>query len=197
MAGRLVTTTRETKETRISMTLGMDPEGADVKVTTGLPFFDHILGSAAFHGGFHLELKAGGDIEVDPHHLIEDTGLVLGTLVAEWISKHGPVQRYASVFIPMDEALAHVALDLCGRPAPVLNVTYPQPRAGDFDLHLLREFWMALANRAGAALHGRVLYGENGHHMAEALFKALGIALAEACRPRKEVRSTKGVLGAE
>jgi imidazoleglycerol-phosphate dehydratase len=175
----------------------MDSDGADVKVTTGLPFFDHLLGSAAFHGALHLDLKADGDIEVDAHHLVEDTGLVLGSLVAEWISKHGPVQRYASVFIPMDEALAHVVIDLSGRPSPVLQVAYPQPRAGGFDLHLIREFWIALANRAGAALHGRVLYGENAHHMAEALFKALGIALAEAARPRKQLRSTKGVLGAE
>jgi imidazoleglycerol-phosphate dehydratase len=196
MSGRLVTTTRETKETRIKMTLGLDRPG-DVSVHTGLPFFDHLLSAAAFHGGFQVELQAGGDLTVDAHHLVEDTGLVMGTLIAEWAEQHGPVQRYASVFIPMDEALAHVAIDLCGRPSPVLAADYPQPRAGDFDLHLLREFWIALANRAGMALHGRVLYGENAHHMAEALFKALGIALAEACRPAKQLRSTKGVLGAD
>ena len=184
---------RQTTETDISMSLSPDGDGA-ITIATGLPFFDHLLHSMAFHGGLGLTLQAKGDTDVDPHHLVEDTGLVLGSLLDEWARDHGPVRRFAEASIPMDEALSRVVVDVCGRSTAILRADFPQPNAGQFDIHLIREFWIALANRARISLHGIIEYGENSHHMVEALFKALGIALQQAYTPRPEVRSTKGIL---
>jgi imidazoleglycerol-phosphate dehydratase len=188
-----VSLARKTRETEISMTLRPDAAG-EIAIATGVPFFDHMLHSMAFHGGMTLSVQASGDLAVDPHHLVEDVGLVLGMLLAEWVEANGPVERFGSASVPMDEALARVVVDVCGRPTPVLKADFPQPRAGAFDLALVREFWAALAGRAGISLHGIVEYGENAHHMVEALFKALGMALGRAYTPREGVRSTKGVL---
>ena len=193
MERRAVSHTRRTRETEISMSLRPDAAG-EVSVATGIPFFDHMLHAMAFHGGMTLSVKAAGDLAVDPHHLVEDVGLVLGELLDQWVEKNGPVERFGSATVPMDEALARVIVDVCGRPTPVLRADFPQPRAGAFDLHLVREFWVALASRSRTSLHGVVEYGENAHHMVEALFKALGVALGRAYAPRQDVRSTKGVL---
>jgi imidazoleglycerol-phosphate dehydratase len=193
MAERAATMTRKTRETEISMTVCPDTQG-DISISTGVPFFDHMLHAMAFHGGMTLSIRATGDLDVDAHHLVEDVGLVLGALLEQWLEAHGPVERFGSAMVPMDEALARVVIDVCGRPAPVLRAQFPQARAGSFDMQLVREFWVALAGRARISLHGLVEYGENAHHMAEALFKALGMALRRAYTPRAGVRSTKGTL---
>ncbi len=193
MEQNAVSLTRKTRETEIAMTLRPD-SGGDLSIATSLPFFDHMLHAMAFHGGMTLSVRASGDLAVDPHHLVEDVGLVLGTLLDQWVEGHGPVERFGSATVPMDEALARVVVDVCGRPTAVLRAEFPQPRAGTFDVHLVREFWVALAGRARISLHGSVEYGENAHHMVEALFKALGMALGRAYAPRRGVRSTKGML---
>jgi imidazoleglycerol-phosphate dehydratase len=193
---RKVQCARKTRETDI--TIGLDPDQPlQGGIATGLPFFDHLLASMSFHGPLGLAVSARGDIEVDPHHLVEDTGLVLGQAFAEVLAKHGPVARFGHAVIPMDEALAEATIDVCGRATLSWHAAFPQPRAGDFDLALLREFLIALAGQAHISLHLEVRRGENSHHMAEAGFKALGKALAAAYRPGAEAAgmSTKGRIG--
>jgi imidazoleglycerol-phosphate dehydratase len=147
----------------------------------------------AFHGGLHLAVKASGDLDVDAHHVVEDIGIVLGSALAQTVERHGPVARFGWSLIPMDEALAEVAVDVCGRPTAVLGLAFPQPVVGTFQVALLREFFIGLATSAAISLHVSVRYGENSHHMAEAAFKALGKALSMAYRaaPREDM-STKG-----
>jgi imidazoleglycerol-phosphate dehydratase len=190
------TVERKTKETQIRLVLDLDrTEGT--KISTGVPFFDHLLTALAFHGGFFIDLDAHGDLEVDPHHLVEDTGLVLGDAFRKVQDTLGIVTRYGHSVIPMDEALSEVVIDVCGRPVCVYDAVYPQSHAGTFDLSLVREFLVALANRAQINLHAHARYGANGHHMVEALFKALGKALAQAYAPRgseSSGMSTKGVI---
>jgi imidazoleglycerol-phosphate dehydratase len=189
---RRVESTRKTRETEIRLTLDMDNAGQGT-VRTAVPFFDHILTSMAFHGGFHLDIQATGDLDVDAHHLVEDVGITLGEALAQCVSRHGLVARFGWALIPMDEALAEVALDVCGRPTAALDMTFPQPRVGSFDLALLREFYLGLASGAGMSLHVTLRRGENSHHMAEASFKALGKALAAAYRAAgRDGMSTKG-----
>ncbi len=191
---------RKTKETEITVALDIRRPG-EVSVETGLPFFDHLLKAMAFHGDFHLEVKASGDIEVDPHHLVEDTGLVLGEGLRKALGEKRPVQRYGHAVIPMDDALSEVTIDACGRPYLDFKAVFPQDRSGGFDMWLIREFLLALANRAQINVHAACRRGENSHHMAEALFKALGIALKSAFSTDSAgaagVRSTKGVLHEE
>ena len=185
---------RKTKETDITISLDIDREG-DVSIATGVPFFDHLLTAMAFHGGFVLDVKASGDIEVDPHHLVEDTGLVLGECLKKTLDEGVNVNRYGHAVIPMDDALSEVTIDACGRPYLDFRAVFPQERSGDFDMWLIREFLLGLANRGLLNIHAACRYGENSHHMAEALFKALGIALKEGfIRLPVGVRSTKGVL---
>jgi len=188
------TTERKTKETNIIA--GIDIEKASgLSVSTGIPFFDHILTSMAFHGGFMLEVEASGDIDVDPHHLVEDTGLVIGDCLKKHLESSANVHRYGYAIIPMDDALSEVVIDACGRPYLEFRAVFPQDRSGSFDMWLIREFFLALANRAGINIHAICRYGENSHHMAESLFKALGISLKQSFAPTKgEVRSTKGIL---
>ncbi|MBN1686254.1 MAG: imidazoleglycerol-phosphate dehydratase HisB [Spirochaetales bacterium] len=188
------TAKRKTKETEI--TVGVDIENpGSVSVTTGLPFFDHILTSMAFHGGFDLQVTANGDVEVDPHHLVEDTGIVFGDCLRGYLDSGVNIRRYGHAVIPMDEALSEVTIDACGRPYLEFRAVFPQDRSGDFDMWLIREFLLALANRAMMNLHAACRYGDNSHHMAESLFKALGIALKEGFTPVPgAVRSTKGIL---
>ena len=184
---------RATRETDIVMTL--DPDSAvEGGIRTGLPFFDHLLSSMAFHGKIGLQLEAKGDLEVDPHHLVEDTGLVLGQALAAVLEK-GPVARFGHAVIPMDEALAEVTIDVCGRPTLAWRATFRQERAGTFDVSLLREFFGALAAQARISLHVETRRGRNSHHMAEAVFKALGRALHEAYAPAADEMSTKGRIG--
>lgn len=191
-----VSLVRNTKETRIKAELHFyKPDKTFIE--TGLPFFNHLLEALSFHGGFGLVLKGEGDIDVDPHHLVEDTGLVLGQLFNDWFEKNGGVTRFSHKVIPMDDALAEVTIDICGRPTCVYIADYPQPLAGQFDLSLIREFLLALSQKGKLALHAEIRRGENGHHMAEALFKALGKALAEAFTPKgadASVMSTKGTI---
>ena len=193
MDKRKVELTRKTRETAIKVELLPESPG-NIAIQTGHPFLDHLLQAAAFHGGFGLMIRARGDSEVDPHHTVEDIGIVLGECLKKLVAEHGPVKRFGHAVIPMDEALAEINVDVCGRPTLVLQAEFPQPRVGDFDLVLLRELLLGLANRAGISLHARARYGENSHHMAEALFKALGKAVGQAFAPESEVRSTKGTL---
>ena len=192
----MVVVNRETKETVIRLELDMH-KGPEVAVNTGLPFFDHMLNAMAFHGGFTLKIEARGDIEVDPHHLIEDTGLVLGDALLKTFEAAGAVKRYGHSVIPMDDSLSETVIDVCRRPYLVLNADWPQESAGNFDFFLVQEFLQALANRGGLNIHAHCRYGNNSHHMAEALFKSLGRALYEAFQPLGRTSgemSTKGMI---
>ena len=190
---RNVSVERATRETDIA--LALDPDSAaEPAVRTGVPFLDHMLSSMAFHGGFSLSVKARGDLDVDPHHLVEVVGLVLGQAFSAVLGK-GAVARFGHAVVPMDEALSEVTIDVCGRPTLVLSASFPQPRAGTFDLSLLREFFSGLASEARISLHVDVRRGENAHHMAECAFKALGRALKQAYAPGSQEMSTKGRIG--
>ena len=194
MGNRTVVVKRQNKETDIKMTLDMDAKG--VEIDTPVAFFNHMLTAMAFHGGFALKVKADGDVDVDPHHLVEDIGLVLGDALAKSAEKAGVVKRYGYSIIPMDEAVSEAVIDICGRPSMVLNAEFPQAYSGTFDMALIREFLIALSNRAQIALHCTCRYGQNSHHMAEALFKALGKAIAQsyAAADSDQVLSTKGLI---
>lgn len=187
---------RKTKETDISVILDMQASGPS-NPDTSLPFFDHMLNAMAFHGGFRLEVKARGDVDVDPHHLVEDTGLVIGSALETARRESIGIRRYGQSVIPMDDALGECIVDACGRPYLQWNVEWPQEKAGDFDLSLLREFFWGLAVAGKMNLHLTVRYAENGHHAAEALCKACGRALAEAYELSsggEEKMSTKGLI---
>jgi len=184
---------RTTKETSIILDLNLD-EAWQPDIKLGLPFFEHILGSMAFHGGFGLNIKGSGDLDVDPHHLVEDVGLVFGQALLSAFSDI-PVARFGHAVIPMDDALSEVTLDFCRRPFLVYRANFTQDRSGNFDMTLLREFFQALANKAEANLHLECRYGQNAHHMSESLFKALGKAVFQASRiAQNGVQSTKGTL---
>ena len=195
MAGRKAEIARKTRETDIKITIDLDSR-VEPQIHTSLPFLNHILYSMAFHGGFYLKIDASGDIEVDPHHLIEDTGLVLGSAFSEAASKGPSIARFGHYIIPMDDSLSEVTVDASGRPYLVYRADYPQPNAGTFDIFLLKDFLKAFSDRGGITLHAECRYGENSHHMAESLFKALGKALGQAYKPAEnnEIRSTKGLL---
>lgn len=183
---------RKTKETEISVALSLD--GGSVEIATGIGFFDHMLEAFAVHSGFGLSLKASGDLQVDGHHTVEDTGIVLGKALADALGDKGGIRRYGSFRLPMDEALATAAVDVSGRPFLVFNARFPEERVGEYDTCLTVEFFRALAFNAGITLHLGVEYGENSHHMIEALFKAAAHALSEAVSPREGLLSTKGTL---
>jgi imidazoleglycerol-phosphate dehydratase len=170
---------RKTKETDVKIT--MDPDnGGSVSIQTTIPFFDHILTAMAFHGGFNLSITAKGDTDVDPHHLVEDTGIVLGDLLNRIVTEFGAVERFGNSSIPMDDALSEIVIDVCGRPYLVYQCSFPQPFAGQFDLSLVKEFFSGLSARAKINIHTMTRTGENSHHMVEALFKALGKAIKQA-----------------
>ena len=194
MKNSAITINRKTKETDIILSLDMAGKG--VEIDTPAAFFNHMLTAMAFHGGFALSIQASGDVEVDLHHLVEDIGLVLGDALSQAAAKTGVVKRFGYSIIPMDEAVSEVVIDICGRPSMVLNADFPQPKAGTFDMCLIREFLIALSNRAQIALHCTCRYGQNSHHMAEALFKALGKAIAQsyAAVDSDQVLSTKGLI---
>ena len=194
MSSREIIVKRKTKETDISLTLDLD--GATIDISTGLPFFDHILTAMAFHGEIGVNLNARGDLEVDPHHLIEDTGLVLGTALGQTVTTYGGVKRFAHTVIPMDEALSEITLDVCGRPYLVYDADYPQEYSGQFQMALLKEFFAALSNAAEMTIHANCRYGDNSHHMAESLFKALGkaIKISYNLTSSEKIMSTKGRL---
>jgi imidazoleglycerol-phosphate dehydratase len=195
-AARQARVERNTKETQIALQLNLDGAGA-AKVETGIPFFSHMLEAWARHGLMDLTVDARGDLEVDHHHTVEDVGICLGKGLREALGDKRGIVRYGQAFVPMDEALVHAAVDVSGRPFLVFNVPLSRTRISNFDLDLLREFFRALAFNAEVTLHVTMHYGENLHHIAEAVFKAVGRALAEATRlnPRVTgVPSTKGSL---
>ncbi|OAQ21523.1 imidazoleglycerol-phosphate dehydratase HisB [Thermosulfurimonas dismutans] len=184
---------RKTRETEIKLKL--DLSGGPIEIGTGVGFLDHMLELLAYHAGFGLEIQASGDLHVDAHHTVEDVGIVLGEAFSEALGKREGLARYGEATIPMEEALAQVALDLAVRPYFRFEGTFPRERVGDFDLELIPEFLKALAMNGRFTLHVRLLYGENAHHMAEAVFKALAYALRRALRTAEGgPRSTKGLL---
>jgi imidazoleglycerol-phosphate dehydratase len=190
--------TRSTKETAISVSIDVDGTG-QVSVSTGLPFFDHMLEQLGRHGGFDLVIEAKGDLAVDAHHTVEDVGIVLGRCLAEALGTKAGVRRFASTLIPLDEALVEVALDLSGRPYLAYVVPFAPDTAGlgspPFDPQLAAEFWRALVTAAGITLHVRLREGRNTHHIVEASFKGVARALRDAVRVEGEgVPSTKGSL---
>ncbi len=187
---------RATAETSIEILLSIDGTGKS-NIRTGIGFFDHMLQLFAAHGQFDLELVCNGDIEVDGHHSVEDIGIAIGQAFQEAMGDKRGICRYGNFFLPMDETLAHVALDLSGRPFLVYESGEMAPMIGGYDTELTEEFLRAFAVHAGANLHARILYGKNSHHKVEAVFKALGHALRIALTkdPRMQgIPSTKGVL---
>ena len=196
MPDRTADVKRKTKETDIALSLNLDGAGK-VAVQTGVGFFDHMLDHIGRHGLFDLTVKAKGDLAVDGHHTVEDVGICLGQALLEAVGDKRSIRRYGHFSLPMDEALAGVAVDLSGRFSLVFNVAFTGPTVGDFDVELVEEFLRALAANAKMNLHVNVPYGTNNHHIAEAIFKALGKALRMAVEPdprEKGVPSTKGVL---
>jgi imidazoleglycerol-phosphate dehydratase len=194
---RTATINRKTNETDIALTLNLDGSGRH-DIATGVGFLDHMLTHVAVHGLFDLTVKATGDLHIDAHHTIEDTALVLGQAFAEALGDKAGIVRMGSAYVPMDEALAFVAVDLSGRPYSVIDAAWHGPAIGQVPTTLVPHFLESLAVTAKANLHARVLYGRDDHHQAEALFKALGRALDAATQldPRRGgvVPSTKGSL---
>ena len=205
MENRIASITRKTKETDITLTLNLDGTG-QTRIDTGIPFFDHMLDGFARHGLFDLDVKVGlfdldvkvsGDLDVDSHHTIEDTGIVLGQAIRQALGEKAGIRRYGYFILPMDEVLALSAIDLCGRPYLRYNAEFTVPRLGTMDTEMVREFFYAVSYGAAMNLHLKILETGNNHHMAEALFKAFGKALDAAVseEPRiKDVWSTKGTL---
>ena len=194
---RIAKINRKTNETDIHMVLNLDGKG-DYQINTGLGFLDHMLSHLAIHGLFDLRLEAQGDLQVDCHHTVEDCALVLGQAIDQALGARQGVVRTASAYVPMDEALAFVALDLSGRPYAVVQADWHTPAVGGIPTSLFPHFLESVATTARANLHARVLYGRDDHHQAEALFKALGRALDAAAQidPRRseDIPSTKGTL---
>ena len=190
---RAYTIQRKTKETDIQLSLSL--KGGEVSVSTGIGFFDHMLTAFAFYGGLGLKLEVQGDLEVDGHHTVEDVGIVLGQAMGRALGDRKGIRRFASAYIPMDEALCFTALDFSNRPFLVFDADMPQPMIGAYDACLTEEFMRAFAVNSGLTLHMKCLYGKNAHHITEALFKSLGVAVKEAVAVTGTgVTSTKGVL---
>jgi imidazoleglycerol-phosphate dehydratase len=196
-APRSASKRRTTAETDIEITVDVDG-GGTVEATTGLPFFDHMLAQLGRHGGMDLRVVATGDLAVDAHHTVEDTGILLGSVLAEALGDKRGVRRFASVRVPLDEALVDVALDLSGRPFLYYDVEFPGEKIlGDppFDPQLVEEFWRALVTSAGITLHISLVRGRNTHHIIESCFKSVARALRDAVRVEGGgVPSTKGTL---
>lgn len=193
---RKVSVSRKTKETDIQLSLDLDGAGEST-IETGIGFFDHMLEGFAKHGFFDLQLRIQGDLQVDGHHTVEDAGIVLGTAIKQALGDKAGIKRYGSSLLPMDDALAMCAVDLCGRPYFVFDGQFPTERVGYLDTELVREFFYAISYTAGMNLHIRLISGINAHHMIEAVFKSFARALDEATSsdPRiQDVLSTKGTL---
>lgn len=193
---RTATINRTTKETDISVTLNLDGSGR-ADISTGIGFFDHMLEGFARHGFFDLECRAGGDLQVDGHHTVEDVGIVLGQTIAKAAGDKKGIRRYGSFILPMDDALVLCAVDLCGRPYLNFDYIFPVERVGELETELVREFFYAVSYSAGMNLHIKVLDGVNAHHIIEAAFKAFAKALDMATgfdSRVTDVLSTKGSL---
>ncbi len=187
---------RITKETRIRMSLNIDGTG-EARISTSVPFMDHMLNLFSRHGLFDLSVEACGDIDIDFHHTVEDMGIVLGDAFREALAGKKGIRRYGQASVPMDETLAAVSVDISGRPYLVYNVRLPKVKLGEFDVELAREFFQAFVSHCGLNLHINVMYGDNVHHMIEACFKAFARAMDSATQfdPRVTgVMSTKGIL---
>ena len=187
---------RSTKETAVKVNLVLDGTG-EQQIATGVPFFDHMLTQIARHGFFDLTIAARGDLEVDAHHTVEDVGICLGEAFKQALGDKSGIRRYGRGTMPMHEALAAVVLDFSGRPFLVWHVDLPKAQVGSFDLELVEEFFTAFCNHAGANIHVNLAYGDNLHHIVEAVFKAFARALDEATQidPRVQgVLSSKGAL---
>ena len=194
---RTATVTRNTLETQITITLNLDGTGA-TKLNTGVPFLDHMLDQIARHGLIDLDISASGDLHIDAHHTVEDTGITLGQAFALALGDKKGLRRYGHAYVPLDEALSRVVIDLSGRPGIEYHVDYTRARIGDFDVDLFLEFFRGFINHAGATLHIDNLRGINAHHQAETIFKAFGRALRMAveldARLGDVLPSTKGAL---
>lgn len=191
---RTSTVERNTKETQIKVELNLN--GGEVKVDTGIGFFDHMLTAFGVHGGFGLNVKVTGDLDVDTHHTVEDTGIALGKAFNEALGDMSGINRYGTFYIPMDESLAQASLDISNRPFLVFNAEFAQEKCGDYETCVTEEFWRAFAVNSAITLHINVLYGVNAHHEIEAIFKAVAHALKIAVQRNGDdcVLSTKGVL---
>lgn len=184
---------RKTKETDISLSLCL--EGGAVSVSTGIGFFDHMLTALAFYAGWGITLRVEGDLYVDGHHTVEDTGIVLGQAFRQALGNKNGIRRFGTAYVPMDEALCRTVLDCSNRPYLVFQANMPQPMIGGYDSCLTKEFMQAFAVHGGITLHQTCEYGDNAHHITEALYKSLGMALKEAAQVvGSGVTSTKGVL---
>lgn len=188
---------RRTAETEVSVWLDLDGTGAH-EIRTGVGFLDHMLEQLSRHSLIDLKVEVKGDLHIDMHHTTEDTGIAIGQALAQALGERRGICRYASVHLPMDEALTRVALDISGRPFLVWKVSFSGPKIGDFDTELVREFFQALARNSGMAIHVETFYGDNNHHIAESCFKGLARALKEAVaidpRQPEAIASTKGTL---
>ncbi len=194
---RTATVERKTLETQVAVSLELDGSGR-AKLATGVPFLDHMLDQVARHGLVDLEVTAKGDLQIDAHHTVEDIGITLGQAFAAALGDKRGIRRYGHAYVPLDEALSRVVIDLSGRPGLVFDVEFPRARIGEFDVDLFQEFFAGFVNHAQVTLHVDALRGRNAHHIAETVFKAFGRALRVALEPdpRMEgaVPSTKGSL---
>ena len=197
MAGRTASVSRRTNETEIAVSVDLDGTGVS-SMSTGVGFFDHMLDQLSRHSLIDMSVEAKGDLHIDDHHTVEDTGIALGQAIAKALGERRGICRYASIDLAMDETLTRAALDVSGRPFLVWQVSFSAPKIGSFDTELVREFFQALAQNAGITLHVTNHYGANNHHIAETCFKAVARALRAACEhdPRQEgaIPSTKGTL---
>ena len=197
MNARTASHIRQTQETRITVRINLDGTGA-ARLNSGLPFLDHMLHQVVRHGLIDLDLEATGDLEIDAHHTVEDIGITLGEALAQALGDKQGILRYGHAYVPLDEALSRVVVDLSGRPGLVYGVEFARAQVGDFDVDLFHEFFQGLVNHARMTLHIDCLRGRNAHHVAETIFKAFGRALRMALTPDPRaagaVPSTKGSL---
>ena len=193
---RQATTERNTKETQIKLSLNLD-DYSTIDIDTGIGFFDHMLDAFARHGRFGLVVKAKGDLNVDPHHTTEDVGIVIGECFKQALGDKAGIERFGTAFVPLDETLSRVVIDLSGRSYLVFDAEFDNPKLGGYDTEVTQDFFQAFAFGAELNLHAGVLYGRNTHHKIETLFKALGRAMRAAVTINPEVKgipSTKGVI---
>lgn len=197
MSARTASVTRNTNETRITVSVNLDGAG-ETSLETGVPFLEHMLDQVARHGMIDIDIKASGDLHIDAHHTVEDVGIALGQAVAQAVGDKKGIRRYGHAYVPLDEALSRVVIDFSGRPGLEYEVSYPRARIGEFDVDLVVEFFQGFSNHALTTLHIDGLRGSNAHHIAETIFKAFGRAMRMALEsdPRlgNVVPSTKGSL---
>lgn len=194
MTDRKASAIRETLETRVEVALNLDGSGI-ARITTGLPFFEHMLDQVARHGRIDLEIAATGDLDVDAHHTVEDVGITLGQAVADAVGDKRGIFRYGHAYVPLDEALSRVVVDFSGRPGLEYDIAFRRARVGSFDVDLLHEFFRGFVNHAQATLHVDNLKGSNAHHQAETVFKAFGRALRMALQRDPQIDDTPSTKG--